>query len=487
MTAHGSPGRNWSRISDQIDTILAEAMLGRGTRVALVGRSRPALLAALYGVLATRRCAVLINPFVSDELLAETAADKAAPVYVADPEDWARPAFRSRVAARGAIGISLDTASMTATPVEGLTYDPGLQSNAVDPETALIISSSGTTGKPKATCYSNRTLTLATEGHALWASRAGEAPPQEGLAASLIVYAPVVHISGLMTILQAGFEGRCLYCLEKFTPEGWLDAVRDARVRMGPLPPAMLRMILDSGCPREDLASIRAIRSGGAALDDATREKFESIYGIPIMAVYGATEYGGVIAGWSIEDWHRYGATRGKSAGRLDPDIAQARTVDPDTGEVLPDGQEGVLEVRVPRIGHSNWIRTTDIASIDELGFLFIHGRTDDAINRGGFKVLPAVVEAALREHDLGPRGQGHRESRRPPRAGAVAAVELVKDAAEPLSGEDLRRWLRGKLVAYQIPAEIRVLDALPRVTIGKINIGVIKAMFTEDEPVTEG
>lgn len=68
-----------------------------------------------------------------------------------------------------------------------------------------------------------------------------------------------------------------------------------------------------------------------------------------------------------------------------------------------------------------------------------------------------------------------------------MAAVELVKDAAEPLSGEDLRRWLRGKLVAYQIPAEIRVLDALPRVTIGKINIGVIKAMFTEDEPVTEG
>ena len=95
--------------------------------------------------------------------------------------------------------------------------------------------------------------------------------------------------------------------------------------------------------------------------------------------------------------YRRFGESKRDSVGRPLPDT-HVRVVDPDTGAELPAGEHGLLEAKVAPIS-PDWIRTTDIASIDTDGFVTLHGRADGAINRGGFKILPEIVRRVLISH----------------------------------------------------------------------------------------
>lgn len=132
----------------------------------------------------------------------------------------------------------------------------------------------------------------------------------------------------------------------------------------------------------------------------------------------------------------------------------------------------GLLEARVARSGQG-WIRTTDLAALDGDGFLFLHGRADGAINRGGFKVVPETVVAALLAHP------GVRDSAvvglPDPRLGEVpvAAVEGAE-----ITPDALHAWLRERLPAYQLPAQIRVVPALPRNASLKVALHKVRQLF---------
>jgi acyl-coenzyme A synthetase/AMP-(fatty) acid ligase len=142
---------------------------------------------------------------------------------------------------------------------------------------------------------------------------------------------------------------------------------------------------------------------------------------------------------------------------------------------VLQAGSVGLLEAQVPRIG-PDFIRTTDLASLDADGFLFLHGREDGAINRGGFKVLPDIVAEALRAHpdvaDAAVVGRADARLGEVP----VAAVELVPGASAGAAA--LLGWLKDRLVAYQVPTEIRIMPALPRNASMKVALHEVKALF---------
>src|SRR6185436_4110139 len=135
------------------------------------------------------------------------------------------------------------------------------------------------------------------------------------------------------------------------------------------------------------------------------------------------------------------------SVGRVKRGI-RIRVVDDAGAEVAP-GTMGVLEVRNPLLG-TDWIRTTDLASMDEDGFLFIHGRADGAIIRGGFKVLPEIVAEALRRHEL-VRDAAVLPAP-DPRLGQVPVAFVEPHAGRPEPApEHLMEHLRGLLPAYQI------------------------------------
>ena len=213
-----------------------------------------------------------------------------------------------------------------------------------------------------------------------------------------IVNAPMVHIGGVFRVLQCVCEARSFALLDRFELDRWADAVRRHRPRAVSLVPAALRTVLHSTLTRDDLASIRAVTSGTAPLSADDADAFTAKFGIPVLTSYAATEFGGGVAGWTLSDYQKYWHDKRGSVGR--PSLgARLRVVDGD-GEPLGPDQSGLLEVKPGQLGPSaGWMRTTDVARIDADGFLWILGRADQAIIRGGFKVMPDDVRTALESH----------------------------------------------------------------------------------------
>ena len=207
-----------------------------------------------------------------------------------------------------------------------------------------------------------------------------------------------MHIGGVFRVLQCVCEARPFALLDRFELDRWADAVRRHRPRAVSLVPAALRMVLHSDLTRDDLASIRAVTSGTAPLSAEDADAFTEKFGIPVLTSYAATEFGGGVAGWTLADYQKYWHVKRGSVGRASLG-AQLRVVD-DDGTPLGPGEAGLLEVKPGQLGPSaDWMRTTDMARIDADGFLWILGRADQAIIRGGFKVMPDDVRAALEGH----------------------------------------------------------------------------------------
>ncbi len=266
-----------------------------------------------------------------------------------------------------------------------------------------------------------------------------------------------------------------LVLLDKFRPREWAEAIRLFQPTRGSLPPAGIRMMLDSDVPADWLASLEVVGVGGGKVDPDLQAKFEAKYGVAVTLAYGATEFAGVVAAWTTELYRQFGKAKRGSSGRAIPS-ARLRVVDAATGEPLPADEQGILEVSAERIG-PDWIRTTDLAHIDADGFLFLDGRADGAINRGGFKVMPETIAAALCQHpavaDAAALGIADARLGEVP----VAAVELVPGMQA--SPGDLRAFLADRLLAWQQPVDIRILGALPRNPSLKVALGELKVLFS--------
>ncbi|HEY1741056.1 MAG TPA: fatty acid--CoA ligase family protein, partial [Acidimicrobiia bacterium] len=293
----------------------------------------------------------------------------------------------------------------------------------------------------------------------------------------VIVNSPMVHLGGLFRLLQCVNDGRAFCLLERFTVDEWIDAVRRHQPRTVSLVPAALRMVLDADLDRSDFESVRSVISGTAPLDPEDADAFFDRYGVPVLIAYAATEFGGGVAGWNLSDHERYWSSKRGSVGRAHPGC-ELRVVDPATGAPRAPDEEGLLEVKARQMGDgAGWTRTTDLARIDGDGFVWILGRADQAIIRGGFKVQPEDVRAAL-ERDARVRGAAV-VAKPDARLGAVpvAAVEL-RPGIDGVSADDLLAEAAKVLARYELPAELRILDTLPRTPAGKPDLGGVRALL---------
>lgn len=472
------PRRRIRDLAMSVDAQLSAAGVEKDHAVGLVLRNRPAGFAALVSLVASGRTVSLISPFQSAEKVATDVGALRLAGIVASADDWSSEALAAATAS-GSAGVSLSDEDMTATMAPSLAQRDHAAAHTKMPGVAVQMLTSGTTGAPKRIPLTRRGLSMAIVDMVNMGRAMGEAPREEGLAATLLGYAPMVQIAGLYTALQAAFESKPLALTEKFSVDTWLESLRETRAHMAGLPPAMMRMVLEADPPREALSSLRAVRSGGAPLDAQTRDTFEERYGAPVLSMYGATEFVGPVACWSIEDYAVFGTIKRGSVGRFCPGVAEGRIVDPDSGALLAAGESGLLEVLVGRSG-LEWIRTNDLAVLDEDGFLFIQGRADDAINRGGFKIPPDVISDALRTH---PAVYDAAAIPFPdPRLGQVpvAAVELKREAEAAASEEDLLAYTRSKLIAYQVPTRILVVPSLPRTPAQKISRPGVYELFEQ-------
>jgi acyl-CoA synthetase (AMP-forming)/AMP-acid ligase II len=161
-------------------------------------------------------------------------------------------------------------------------------------------------------------------------------------------------------------------------------------------------------------------------------------------------------------------------------DGVKVRVVDGEEGREVRRGEVGLLEVQALQLDRAGWVRTTDLVRMDDDDFIWIVGRADDVIVRGGFKVATTEVRDVLASHpgvnDACVIGIPDRRLGQVP----VAAVEL-RDDAVPVSVDDLVKFARDRLSGYQVPVEIRIVDSLPRTPSMKVSQGELRALFSHD------
>jgi acyl-CoA synthetase (AMP-forming)/AMP-acid ligase II len=458
---------------------LAAAGLGKDARVAGMLRNRPEMAGALVHVLASERCLVTLNPSLPDDRLGgDIRTLKPGAIFGLESE-WERPGV---IAAAREIGcLALVLTQDRANPIraiEGLDK-PDLSSLRAfaDNDVGVEMLTSGTTGTPKRIPLQRRSIEQSVLGAAVYDGRKDGEPPKLRNQV-VLVNAPFTHIAGIFGLMNAFVAGRQAAVLPRFSVEGWVGAVERHGLKVASAPPAALRMILDANVPKERLKSLSAFRTGTAPLDPDLADAFFDRYGIPVLQNYSATEFAGAGAGWTLADHKVYYPAKRGSVGRINPGL-DARTVDVESGEPLPAGEQGLLELRAPHLGNGDWMRTTDLAVLDDDNFLYIKGRADNAIIRGGFKVFPEDVVKALQEHPA--IREASVVGMPDERLGQIPVAAYVMKAGEAAPDEEaLRAMLREKLLAYQVPVHIFMLDELPRTPSLKVSQPELKALLAE-------
>jgi long-chain acyl-CoA synthetase len=350
---------------------------------------------------------------------------------------------------------------------------------AYEPDISLVLRTSGTTGRPKAVLLRHSGTIDALDASLLKLRRsvrpAGNRPKRLNLIpVSLALWAGVFNT---LFSFRAGFG---VALLDRFTTAGFAAAVKEHQVQSVVLAPAMISMLAGAD-DVTDLSPLRMVRSITAPLSPEATHRFHERFGVFVLNCYGQTELGGEVAGWTAADVREFGLSKLGAAGRPYQDVDIE--IRGDDGTALPAGQTGEIYVRSPyrMRGYAlangaladaaddrlvaGYLRTGDFGWLDADGFLWVHGRVSDMINRGGLKVYPDEVEEALREHplvaDAGVAGASD------DRLGEVPHAWVV--VTGPVTAKELQTWCRQRLAPYKVPARFNYVTTLPRSDIGKL------------------
>jgi long-chain acyl-CoA synthetase len=434
-----------------------------GRAVGLVARNRPAHVAALAALIAERQPVSMVYAFQSPAALAADLAQLRPGIVLLDESDWSS-GVEAALSGNSCIALLLGNV-----PEDGfrVIVPPPSVKNASQfhqlPGPGIEILSSGTTGPPKRIFHGVDMLFRSLESG--FQSPSKERRPD-------LVFWPLGGIGGILQLASALIQGRPFVLLEKFSVNDIVSAITRYKMTSVPFTPTMLRMIYDADVPPAELASLDAFFGGSGPLDPDLQLKVEARYGKPVIWALGATEFCGTVIGWTLELHRQYGSAKRGSAGRPLPGC-HVRIVNPDSGETQPVGTVGRMEILVERMG-TDWIITNDLALVDEDGFVFHRGRSDGAIVRGGFKVIPENVCETLRLHpdiaEVAVVGVPDERLGEVP----VAVVELRHGIAD-VSSADLAAFLRDRIASPQIPTRFIFVKALPYTASTKVNIAAVR------------
>jgi len=360
-----------------------------------------------------------------------------------------------------------------------------------DPEsTCLLLYTSGTTSAPKAAVLRHRHLV----SYLFTACEFGSADEDD----AALVAVPPYHIAGVANLLSNLYAGRRIVYLDRFDPGLWLDTVRQERVTQAMVIPTMLARIVDhlgdatdSGTP-----TLASLAYGGSRMPPPVLHRALELFGSTgFVNAYGLTETSSTIALLGPED-HRAALdsddpvvqARMASVGQLLPGI-ELEVRDED-GQVLQQGATGLIFLRGDQISgeyagiqlldDDGWFPTRDRGHVDEDGYLFVEGRADDTIIRGGENIAPAEIEDVLLDHHgivdavvvgLPDDEWGQR---------LVGVVVLGEEAK--VEQDELRDLVRSRLRSSKTPEHIEFWDELPRTDTGKLLRRTVIARLEAEE-----
>lgn len=451
------------------------SMLGDHAALVYAGENHPLLPAALFAAAWAGVPFVPVNYRLEDHHLSALITRQPGALVLADAHT------AERLVALG-IECTVFDAWLDSLPSDPPPSEPPFD----DDEVAVVLYTSGTTSEPKAALLRHRHLMA----YLLGTVEFGGADDDE----AVLVSVPPYHVAGVANMLSNLFAGRRLVYLRHFDAPTWLDTVRREGVTHAMVVPTMLARIVDAldGAPAE-VATLRSLSYGGSKVSE--RVLVSALHAFPdtgFVNAYGLTETASTIAVLGPDD-HRAAITsddpavrrRLSSAGQVLPTIEVE--IRDDNERPVQVGETGMIYLRGEQISGEyasgsvldadGWFCTRDRGSLDSDGFLFIAGRADDTIIRGGENIAPAEIEVVLLAHPavqeacvvgLPDDEWGQR---------IVAAVVLVAGAT--VAPDTLRDHVRAELRGSKTPETIVVRDALPHTDTGKMLRRVVLTELT--------
>src|SRR6516165_325345 len=453
------------RAASQLASFIRACGVRPGDRVAVMLPNVPAFPVIFYGALAAGAVVVPMNPLLKGREVAHYLGDSGARLIFAAQS-------AAGEAAKGAAEVGAQVVEVTDPGAAALTG--GQQpladwASRADDDDAVILYTSGTTGRPKGAELTHGGLGKNAEVTVRTLLLAG---PDDVVMGCL----PLFHSFGLTCGLNSAvIAGACLTMLPRFDPGAVLGIIERDRVTVFEGVPTMYAAMLHHPARAEaDLSSLRTCVSGGAALPVELLRGFEAAFGCVILEGYGLSETS------PVASFNHPNAER--KPGSIGTPVAgvEMRVVGPDGAE-LPAGEVGEIAIR----GHNvmkgywgkpeataeaipdGWFRTGDLARVDSDGYFFIVDRKKELIIRGGYNVYPREIEEALHEH---------------PAVAEVAVVGIPHDSLGEEVGaavalkpgatatpDELKAFAKSRVAAYKYPRHVWLVDQLPKGPTGKI------------------
>lgn len=442
--------------------------VGKGERLAYLAEADPSFPAALFGAALAGTQFVPLNYRLTREQL-EAQMKRIAPAKLITSQ----PVYLNGIKC-----VSQNTV------LEGAPL--GHEAPDEDGAVAVELFTSGTTGEPKSAILRHTNLMAYIFGTVEFMSA------EENEAALLTV--PPYHIAGIAAVLSSTYAGRRMVQLPNFTAEGWISLAQKEAVTNAFLVPTMLQRIVDFASEGLDLPAMKNIAYGGGKMPRSTIERAMTLLPhVNFTNAYGLTETSATICMLGPED-HReaFGSDdpaikrRLSSAGKPIPSIElQIRSED---GNICAAEETGLVYVRGDQVSgeykglgsqldDEGWFLTKDRGFVDAGGFLFIDGRADDVIVRGGENISPGEIEDVLRSHD----------AVKDVAAVAVAdtewgeAVGVAIVCPDSVKDTELCELVRSNLRSSRVPSVIKRMDELPYNETGKLLRRVIRDSFAHD------
>ncbi len=464
-------GRTWTYAQMQAEIELCAARLaalgvGRGERVAFLGLNQPMFFFSLFATARLGAIFVPLNFRLTGPELAFMIEDCAAVALIVD-------AHLAPTIAPHCDNLKTLKAFLSAEKeAEWTNTAPAAvgETEATEDDVAMIMYTSGTTGRPKGA--------MLTHGNFWWNNVNLLLTFDLKLDDVTLTAAPIFHIGGLNVLTLGTFEKGGLVVLHRtFDPGRALVDIGVHRVTtMFGVPAMFLFMSQHPDFQNANLSTVRTLIVGGAPCPLPLLKAY-SARGVQMQQGYGLTETAPLVALLASE----YGEAKTGSAGQA-PVFTDIKVIDPEGRAILEPGVAGEVLVRGPNvtpgywglpqatklaIDADGWFHTGDGGYFDADGFLFISDRIKDMIITGGENVYPAEVESALMRHpaiaEVGVIGEPD------PQWGEMVVAIVALKAGQTLKLEELRAFASDHLARYKLPRRLEFVAALPRNATGKI------------------
>ncbi len=451
--------------SARLATLLQQRGIGQGDRIGVMLPNVPEFPVAYFGVLRAGGIVVPMNVLLKRREIAFYLEDSGAKLLLA----WHGFAGEAQEGAAdaGAELVTVEPEGFAAT-LEGLAPAPGVADTDED-DVAVILYTSGTTGKPKGAELTHANLSRNAEISSRTTCEVG--------AGDVVLGAlPLFHSFGQTVGMNASLRvGACLTLVPKFDPGEALETMQRDRVTHFYGVPTMFGALLHHPQrERFDTSALRTCITGGASMPVEVLRGFEEAFGCVVLEGYGLSETSPV-ASSNHPDMERKPGSIGTPIEGV-----EMRVVDEDDHPV-PQGEVGEIVIR----GHNvmkgywqrpdataeamrgGWFHSGDLARTDEEGYFYIVDRKKDLIIRGGYNVYPREVEEVLYEHpkirEAAVVGVPHDEW------GEEIGAAIVLHEGEELSPEEVSAFVKERIAAYKYPRVVWFLDELPKGPTGKI------------------